>query len=496
MSDQQLLRDYAERRSDAAFGELVRRHLDAVYSAALRMTAEEQSARDTAQAVFVALANGAASLAGHPVLSGWLHCTARNLAAKNVRTEVRRRAREQEAAALNQLLTAESEPAWERIAPHLDAALGDLSAADRDAVTLRYFEKKSAPEMSDILGISEEAAQKRVARAVDRLREYFARNGVAVGVGGLVVVLSAQAVQAAPAGLAATISTAALAGTTIATSTTVVMTLLQKTLITVSLAAAVGAGIFEAKQAAQARAEAQTLQQQQAPLADQLQQLLRERNSATNRVAGLMEELAKGKQGNLELLKLRREVTRLQFQSPAAINPVQVTNDPEESGLGDVNNARGVALDDGKLLDFTNGVAVVRDPDFPDSATARDEYRIVRLLWSVGNRDYCEVSLNTGGTGTYASVGIFTKDDNNAVKSLHQLAVGDRVQIYNVDQGEDGKYNVYFLDHAADAGMASTPTVPKKTVFQLDPNTGKYVESATYIMATDQPWVKQAPAAE
>ena len=160
-------------------------------------------------------------LTDRPVLSGWLHRTAQNLAANTVRSDVRRRAREQEAAAMNELLAAEPDTVWEHIAPHLDAALGELSEPDRDALLLRYFERKSAREMAQTLGTSEDAAQKRVSRAVERLREFFAKRGVTVGASGLVVVISANAVQAAPAGLAATISTAAvLAGTTVATTTT------------------------------------------------------------------------------------------------------------------------------------------------------------------------------------------------------------------------------------------------------------------------------------
>src|SRR6185503_4695806 len=130
-----------------------------------------------------------------------------------------RRAREQEAAAINELLANQSDAVWEHIAPHLDTALGELSEADRDALMLRYFERKSAKEMAEVLGVSDEAAQKRVNRAVERLREFFAKRGVTVGASGLVVLISANAVQAAPLGLAITISaaTAALAGTTIAT---------------------------------------------------------------------------------------------------------------------------------------------------------------------------------------------------------------------------------------------------------------------------------------
>src|SRR5450759_3631999 len=210
LSDQQLLRDYTGRRSEAAFAELVRRHVDFVYSAALRMVRDAHLAEDVTQSAFVALAQNARQLTDRPVLSGWLHRTAQNLAANAVRYAVRRRAREQEAAAMNELLSAEPDAVWEHIAPHLDAALGELSEPDRDALLLRYFERKSAREIALTLGVSDEAAQKRVSRAVERLREFFAKRGVTVGAHGLVVVISANAVQAAPVGLAGTISSAAV----------------------------------------------------------------------------------------------------------------------------------------------------------------------------------------------------------------------------------------------------------------------------------------------
>ena len=192
-TDSQLLRAYAEHRSEPAFAELVRRHVDFVYSAALRMVCDSHLAEDVTQGVFVALAKSAAELTDRPVLSGWLHRTAQNIAAQTVRTDVRRRAREQEAAVMNDLLSAEPDVVWENIAPHLDAALGELSEPDRDALLLRYFERKSAREIAQTLGVSEEAAQKRVNRAVERLREFFAKRGVTVGVSGLMAVISANA---------------------------------------------------------------------------------------------------------------------------------------------------------------------------------------------------------------------------------------------------------------------------------------------------------------
>jgi RNA polymerase sigma factor (sigma-70 family) len=342
LTDQQLLQDYAGHRSEPAFAELVQRHIDLVYSAALRMLRDPHLAEDVTQSVFVALAQSALELADHPVLSGWLHRTAQNLAANAVRTNVRRRIREQEAVAMNELLAPESDAAWEDIAPHLDNALGELNDSDRDALLLRYFERKSAREMAEILGVSDEAAQKRVSRGVDRLRELFAKRGVAVGASGLTVVITANAVQAAPSGLAVTISTAALAGTVVTTTaivttaTAIAMTTLQKAAITVTLAIVAGAGIYEAHQASQLRERVQTLEQQQAPLADQIQQLQHERDRATNQVAGMTEELAAARKNPSEVLKLRGEVSHLRQEnadvtSTSAVS--KLTSNPETKKL-------------------------------------------------------------------------------------------------------------------------------------------------------------------
>ncbi len=288
------------------------------------MVRDAHLAEDVTQGAFLALAQHAGGLAGRPVLSGWLHRTAQNLAAKAVRSEVRRRAREQEAAAMNELLCTEPGSDWEQVGPHLDAALGELSDQDRDALMLRYFEHKSAREMAQTLGISDGAAQKRVGRAVERLRDFFAKRGVTVGAGGLVVVISANAVQAAPVGLAATISAAAaLAGTTAATTVaataakTIAMTMMQKTLIGAVLVAAIGTGIYEAHQASGLRSQLGQLTQQQAPLADQVRQVQHERDEATNRLAGLLaeNEQLQSNQTETELLKLRGEVGKLRQQA-------------------------------------------------------------------------------------------------------------------------------------------------------------------------------------
>jgi RNA polymerase sigma factor (sigma-70 family) len=342
-TDRQLLQQYAKAGTEGAFAELVRRHVDLVYSAAFRMTGQASAAQDVSQGVFLELARKAGDLVDHPVLTGWLHCTARNLGAKAVRAAVRRQHYEQEAAAVNKLFLAETEPAWADIAPHLDEALGELDEVERDAILLRYFEKKSAPQMAAQIGISAEAAQKRVSRAVDRLRGVFARRGISAGAAGLVAVLTANAVQGAPAGLAAIISTTALAGAvvsqaTLITATKVIaMTAVQKTLITVTAAVVVGGGIYQARHASQLKAQVETLQQRQAPLAEQARQLAQERDEvsnqlaeASNRIAELTGQIAPMKS---ELAKLRGETVRLRGTSKE-LAALQASGQKAGTGVG------------------------------------------------------------------------------------------------------------------------------------------------------------------
>ncbi|MBB5350268.1 RNA polymerase sigma factor (sigma-70 family) [Haloferula luteola] len=175
-SDQELLREFSQSRSDAAFAELERRHAGRVFAVAWRVSGNRQTAEDVTQLVFVQLAKHARSLAEHPVLMGWLHRTARNLAANRVRSEVRRQVRER--AVGDWRVDQQEDDVWQNIEPELDAAIDALRDGDREAVLLRYFENRSAREMAVCLGVSPEAAQKRVHRGVEKLRDHFRQKGV------------------------------------------------------------------------------------------------------------------------------------------------------------------------------------------------------------------------------------------------------------------------------------------------------------------------------
>jgi RNA polymerase sigma factor (sigma-70 family) len=327
-SDVQLLRDYAEGGHEAAFRELVTRHADLVYSAALRQVNSPDLAGDIAQGVFTDLARKARQVAEQRAegnsLAGWLHRSTRYAALKHWRDTRRRLANEKQA--MEQLLiNSESAPDWERIRPMLDEALDSLSDEEREALLLRYFKNQDFRAVGLAFGISDDTAQKRVSRAMERLREFFSKRNVTIGAGGLAMLISANGVQAAPLGLTAAISAAAIVyGTAVPTSTAIAatkiiaMTTLQKTLIAAALAVVAGAGIYEARQAIQLRAQNQALQQQQAPLADQLQRLQRERDDATNRLAVLTDELARLKKNPSEVLSLRGEVGVLRQEKASA----------------------------------------------------------------------------------------------------------------------------------------------------------------------------------
>jgi len=287
-----LLEEYVRTGSEAAFGELAARYVGLVYSAALRLVeGDTHRAEDVAQMVFVDLARKARRLPKEVMLGGWLHRHTCFVATNAMRGERRRQSRERQAVEMNAL---QDNPGadFSLIAPILDEAINELGEADRTAILLRFFEQRDFGSVGEALGSNEDAARMRVNRALEKLESLLKRRGVTTSAAAVGVALSVNAVQAVPAALAVAISTAAVvAGTVLQTSTaiaatkTIAMTTLQKTLITAVIAAAVGAGIYQARQNSRLRGQVQSLQQQQAPLTEQIQQLTRERDDAIKRLA-------------------------------------------------------------------------------------------------------------------------------------------------------------------------------------------------------------------
>jgi RNA polymerase sigma factor (sigma-70 family) len=209
LDDMALLREYVERASGEAFAEIVSRHVNQVYSVALRHTGNPHSAEEITQTVFVILARKSRSLGRRVILSGWLYQTARLTAVTFIRGEIRRARREQEAHM--QTIVNEEAETWRQIAPLLDAGMARLNEADRHAVVLRFFDGKSMREVGAALGANEDAAKKRVNRALEKLRNFFAKRGVNSTTAAIAGTMAAHSVQAAPVALAKTVTAVAIA---------------------------------------------------------------------------------------------------------------------------------------------------------------------------------------------------------------------------------------------------------------------------------------------
>jgi len=208
--DHELLGEYDRSESEPAFATLVARYVNLVYSAALRFTGNPHHAEEITQAVFVILARKAGGLRRGVVLSGWLYQTARLTAANFVKGEIRRQQREQEAY-MQSTLNEPDPVAWEQIAPLLEEAMGGLGETDRNAVVLRYFENRSVEEVGARLKLNTSAAQKRVARALDKLRKFLTQRGLAISGAALAGAVSTNSVHAAPAAVAKSVTALALA---------------------------------------------------------------------------------------------------------------------------------------------------------------------------------------------------------------------------------------------------------------------------------------------
>ncbi len=267
MDDAELLQRFAAERSEAAFAEIVHRHVDLVYSAALRqMRGDYHRAQEVTQMVFVSLARKAAALVRHPALPAWLYRSTCLCALDLQRREARRAVHEREAA-LEAALTGETGtgPEWDRIRPVLDEAMIQLGEGDRQAIVLRYFANRPYAEVGRRLGLSENAARMKVDRALEKLRGRLGRRGINSTCAALAAGLTAEAAMAAPAGVAAAATAAGAMGTAAAgTGLLLFMSANKITTVVATLGMAAGAATITVQERANARlaAEISNLQTQ------------------------------------------------------------------------------------------------------------------------------------------------------------------------------------------------------------------------------------------
>lgn len=339
MDDRQLLQEYIRSQSQEAFRQLVARHLPMVYSTARRIVHDGHLAEDVAQNVFATLVQKAAVLGASPIVGGWLYNTTRHLAMHAVRTEERRRQREQAAVAMQPLQTADE---TSRILEQLDPAMTQLDETERDALVLRFFEDRSLREVGQELAISEDAARMRVNRALEKLRTVFAIQGITVTSVLLAGVLAASTTTAVPAGLSAAILAAALAGGAAAATTathTILMSMFSVKTFTAAVGAALlaGTGIYLVQQR-----QIERLKADNQDLMAQRQQLAAAQETASRTAQGAKEELARLQKDNAELLRLRNEVGQLRQEHDAAQQRANQHADAERSAA---NPGRYVSKD-------------------------------------------------------------------------------------------------------------------------------------------------------
>jgi len=323
-TDADLLLRYAEIGTENAFAEIVRRHIDFVYQTALRQVGgDAHHAADVVQYVFTEVTRKAATLANHRVLKGWLFSTACHAAANIVRSEQRRRRREQEAHAM-QTIANEPEPSadWMEVRPLINDALAALSARDREAVLLRYFEGRDYAEIGARFSLTADAARLRVDRALEKMRAALARAGVTSGAAALANTLAAQAGVGAPTGLAASVTATALASGATAGGGLTFLSLMCMTKIQTGaavgllIAAAIGIAVVH-RQNAQLELELAGIRAQSGELTRlRMENVRLTQAEATNRVA------------QSELARLRSEIVALKNPAPTPPKPTVVTKAP------------------------------------------------------------------------------------------------------------------------------------------------------------------------
>jgi RNA polymerase sigma factor (sigma-70 family) len=244
-TDFELLRDFARAGDQAAFATLTRRHLDLVFATAVRKTGDASAAEEVAQNVFLALGRKAWQFAPDDSLPAWLHRAALLESKEWLRGELRRRRREQAAAELvTTMNTPDEQPALRALLPLLDEALLSLREKERAALLLRFYENQPLRQVGAALGIGEDAAQKRVAAAVQKLTAFFQRRGfktatIAVTVAALrhTAVSAPVAVTASVAEMAVQVAPPAIGGLLALAGRWMTMTRLQTAAACLALAA-------------------------------------------------------------------------------------------------------------------------------------------------------------------------------------------------------------------------------------------------------------------
>jgi len=327
IDDAELLRRYTVSRAEDAFAELVRRHVNLVYRAALRQCGgDAHRSEDVTQLVFTLLARKAPTLARHSSLTAWLYTTT-HFTVRNVHRTERRRALREKEAFIMQETAREDPPAadWERLRPVLDDAMQELAERDRIALLCRLFEGRSYAQIAARLSLTEDATRMRVKRALEKLRALLARRGVTSTSAALGLMLTSEAAIAAPATMAASVTGSALAmaasGAAIAPAITLIELMTTSKIAvggaTLVLALTLGTVVQEVRAGREVSASFVAAQQEHDALAATLRDL-QQRAAAADHAS----------------LALQQAVERARVQPAAAPRPVAMPTTDERLAKG------------------------------------------------------------------------------------------------------------------------------------------------------------------
>jgi RNA polymerase sigma factor (sigma-70 family) len=373
LDDGALLREYAQSGSEEAFAELVQRRVDFVYSTALRaVNGDEHLAKDVSQSVFIDLARKAQTLSCRAGLTGWLYTSTCFAGAKAVRSERRRQARERAAHAMQEPMSNPSQDAdWENIRPVVDSAMLELKASDREALLLRFFERRSLTEMGSRLFLSENAARMRVERALERLRDRLTRRGVTSSAAALALVLAHQTVAAAPLGLAASITAGTVAevgaGGVYSLFNLIIMSKTKTVLISAVIAAGIATPVFVQHQNnVRLKAQIETLRAQLPPPAQQMD------------LPADSAELEQLRRDKGELARLRAEVTDLRQRLASLSNAESIKKASKQA----TEEAEAKAL-----LAKSPDIPMVPAHQWANAGFANPADALQTLSWAVAHRD-------------------------------------------------------------------------------------------------------------
>lgn len=452
LDDPQLLRRYVAERSQDAFAEIVRRRVDLVYSVALRQVAgDAHLAKDVTQKVFADLARKASTLLERPALSGWLYRSTHYAASDMVRSERRRRVREQETYAMqDQITSAETQPDWDRLRPMLDNALGELDDADRDAVALRFFEGRAFAEIGRALQLTEEAARKRVERALDKLAGVLSRYGVTSTAAAIGLALTGQASVAAPAGLAISVTGAAVSAAGVGVAGSALWSWFGSNLTTVGIGTAAvlagGAAIYQTGTARQRQAELDTLATEHARRREQVTALEQRLQTTTQRLQATEARAAEAEKDAAMLLAAIQGQSTTRgvagaVPSTAAAAPEPLTHDMVQARYrraqqlartGDPQEALSELLwcfDIG--MPPIAGFGGVRKSFLLSDLARLGEKYPPALAALRERRDAAEKRLLASendfeATSTFSSINQYLKDADRTIAVFDQVAAGDR----------------------------------------------------------------------